>query len=148
MRTPSRSWSPTAVRQVVERGSDRDRHGKPARATPAYRVRRRVDRLRRHPRPRHNPADLVVVGAGVIGIEYASVFAAVGTQVTVVDRGASAARSATRDRRALQLSLRDLGVVFRLGETVEAVERHESGALIMLESGKRIVGETVLYSHS
>ena len=48
--------------------------------------------------------------------------------------------------RALQLSLRDLGVVFRLGETVEAVERHESGALIMLESGKRIAAETVLYS--
>ena len=37
-------------------------------------------------------------------------------------------------------------MVFRLGETVEAVERHESGALIMLKSGKRIAGETVLYS--
>ena len=36
--------------------------------------------------------------------------------------------------------------MFRLGETVEAVERHESGALIMLKSGKRIAGETVLYS--
>ena len=42
--------------------------------------------------------------------------------------------------------LRDLGVVFRLGETVEAVERHDTGALIGLKSGKRIVGETVLYS--
>src|SRR4051794_9118803 len=34
----------------------------------------------------HIPASMVVVGAGVIGIEYASVFAALGTRVTVVER--------------------------------------------------------------
>jgi NAD(P) transhydrogenase len=93
------------------------------------------------------PQSLVVVGAGVIGIEYASVFAAVGTKVTVVDTRRELLPFCDSEIvRALQLSLRDLGVVFRLGETVEAVERHESGALIMLKSGKRIAGETVLYS--
>jgi NAD(P) transhydrogenase len=95
----------------------------------------------------HIPQSLVVVGAGVIGVEYASMFAAVGTKVTVIDARRELLPFCDSEIvRALQLSLRDLGVVFRLGETVEAVERHESGALIMLKSGKRIVGETVLYS--
>ena len=85
------------------------------------------------------PQSLVVVGAGVIGIEYASMFAAVGTKVTVVDTRRELLPFCDSEIvRALQLSLRDLGVIFRLGETVEAVERHESGALIMLKSGKRI----------
>jgi NAD(P) transhydrogenase len=93
------------------------------------------------------PQSLVVVGAGVIGIEYASMFAAVGTKVTVIDTRRELLPFCDSEIvRALQLSLRDLGVIFRLGETVEAVERHESGALIMLRSGKRIAGETVLYS--
>ena len=93
------------------------------------------------------PQSLVVVGAGVIGIEYASMFAAVGTKVTVVDTRRELLPFCDSEIvRALQLSLRDLGVIFRLGETVEAVERHESGALIMLKSGKRIAAETVLYS--
>ena len=93
------------------------------------------------------PQSLVVVGAGVIGIEYASVFAAVGTKVTIIDSRRELLPFCDAEIvRALQLSLRDLGVVFRLGETVEAVERHEGGALIMLKSGKRIAGETVLYS--
>jgi NAD(P) transhydrogenase len=95
----------------------------------------------------HIPQSLVVVGAGVIGVEYASMFAAVGTKVTVIDARRELLPFCDSEIvRALQLSLRDLGVVFRLGETVEAVERHESGALIILKSGKRIVGETVLYS--
>jgi NAD(P) transhydrogenase len=93
------------------------------------------------------PATLVVVGAGVIGIEYASIFAALGTRVTVVER---------RDRllefcdgqmvEALQYYLRDLGVVFRLGETVTSVEKHDGGTLTALASGKRIAADAVMYS--
>jgi NAD(P) transhydrogenase len=85
------------------------------------------------------PASLVVVGAGVIGIEYASMFAALGTRVTVVER-----RSALLEFldsqivEALQYHLRDLGVVFRFAETVTAVEKHSSGAITHLASGKRI----------
>ncbi|MER5649861.1 Si-specific NAD(P)(+) transhydrogenase [Streptosporangium sp. NPDC002524] len=93
------------------------------------------------------PDSMVVVGAGVIGIEYASMFAALGTKVTVVER---------RDRmldfcdleivEALKYHLRDLAVTFRFGETVAAVERRPRGALTVLESGKRIPAETVMYS--
>ncbi|MEZ0076675.1 Si-specific NAD(P)(+) transhydrogenase [Planotetraspora sp. GP83] len=93
------------------------------------------------------PDSMVVVGAGVIGIEYASMFAALGTKVTVVER---------RDRmldfcdlevvEALKYHLRDLAVTFRFGETVAAVERHPRGALTILESGKKIPAATVMYS--
>ncbi|WP_090941313.1 Si-specific NAD(P)(+) transhydrogenase [Nonomuraea jiangxiensis] len=93
------------------------------------------------------PETLVVVGAGVIGIEYASMFAALGTKVTVVER---------RDRmlefcdleivEALKYHLRDLAVTFRFGETVAAVERRPGGALTLLESGKKIPADCVMYS--
>jgi NAD(P) transhydrogenase len=93
------------------------------------------------------PASIVVVGAGIIGIEYASMFAALGTQVTVVEK-----RHRLLDfvdsqlAEGLQYHLRDLGVVFRFGEAVTAVERHDGATMSLLESGKRIPAEVVLYA--
>ena len=65
----------------AHRGQHRHRH-RHAAGPPAERGLRRREgrRLRRHPPPRRVPASLVVVGAGVIGIEYASIFAALGSQ--------------------------------------------------------------------
>ena len=90
------------------------------------------------------PRSLVVVGAGVIGIEYASIFAALGTKVTVIEQ---------RDRmldfcdeevvEALQFHLRDLAVTFRFREVVEAVEVHDGGSVALLGSGKAVA---VMYS--
>jgi len=93
------------------------------------------------------PSSMVVVGAGVIGIEYASMFAALGTRVTVVEQ---------RDRmlefcdpevvESLKFHLRDLAVTFRFGEKVTEVAVGERGAVTTLASGKRIPAETVMYS--
>jgi NAD(P) transhydrogenase len=93
------------------------------------------------------PTSLVVVGAGVIGIEYASIFAALGCKVTVVER---------RDRmldfcdeevvQALQYHLRDLALTFRFKESVSAVEVHNGRALTILASGKTIPADAVMYS--
>ncbi|MEZ5116545.1 MAG: Si-specific NAD(P)(+) transhydrogenase [Candidatus Nanopelagicales bacterium] len=93
------------------------------------------------------PQTMVVVGAGVIGIEYASMFAALGTRVTVVEQ---------RDRmldfcdaeivEALKFHLRDLSVTFRFGETVASVESDDNGTVTTLASGKRIPADTVMYS--
>src|SRR6201996_9607182 len=93
------------------------------------------------------PRSMVVVGAGVIGMEYASMFAALGCKVTVVEK---------RDRmldfcdeevvEALKYHLRDLAVTFRFGETVASVEAHPEGAITLLGSGKKIPADTVLYS--
>jgi NAD(P) transhydrogenase len=94
------------------------------------------------------PRTMTVVGAGVIGVEYASMFGALGSKVTVVDQ---------RDRvlsfldselgEAFQYLLRRRNVTFRLREKVEAVEALSGrGARLRLASGKDIVSETVLYA--
>jgi NAD(P) transhydrogenase len=93
------------------------------------------------------PGSMVVVGAGVIGIEYASMFAALGTRVTVVEK---------RDRmldfcdpevvESLKFHLRDRAVTFRFGEEVQRVQVSDRGTVTSLASGKRIPAETVMYS--
>jgi NAD(P) transhydrogenase len=93
------------------------------------------------------PSSMVVVGAGVIGIEYASMFAALGTKVTVVEK-----RDAMLDFcdpevvEALRFHLRDLAVTFRFGEEVTAVDVGAAGTVTTLASGKQIPAETVMYS--
>jgi len=97
------------------------------------------------------PRTLAVIGAGVIGIEYASMFSALGVEVTVIDR---------RDRPLEFLDseivdelihqMRKRNVYFRLGEAVESLETDVGGALpravLTLESGKRIVADVALFS--
>ncbi|MGU3433364.1 Si-specific NAD(P)(+) transhydrogenase [Actinomycetes bacterium M1A6_2h] len=93
------------------------------------------------------PASMVVVGAGVIGIEYASMFAALGTKVTVVEKRDTMLDFCDREIvEALQFHLRDLAVTFRFGEAVTAVDVGENGTVTTLASGKKIPAETVMYS--
>ena len=93
------------------------------------------------------PRSMVVVGAGVIGIEYASMFAALGTKVTVVERREQMLEFCDLEIvEALKYHLRDLAVTFRFGEAVASVERHSKGAIAVLASGKRIAADTVMYS--
>ncbi len=96
---------------------------------------------------RRIPATMVVVGAGVIGIEYASMFAALGTKVTVIEKRPTLLDFCDQEVvEALKFRLRDLAVTFRFGESVAAVERYSGGAVTILESGKKIPAETVMYS--
>jgi NAD(P) transhydrogenase len=98
----------------------------------------RLDRL---------PTSALVVGAGVIGIEYASMFAALGVKVTVVEKRPRLLDFCdSQITEGLQYHLRDLGVVFRLGEEVTAVDRHDGAALTHLASGKRVASDVVLYA--
>jgi NAD(P) transhydrogenase len=97
------------------------------------------------------PRTLTVVGAGVIGIEYASMFATLGTEVTLIDK---------RDRPLefldheivdeLMHQMRKRNVTFRCGEAVERIEQLSNGSRpsmgVFLESGKRVVSEAVLFS--
>jgi NAD(P) transhydrogenase len=96
---------------------------------------------------RRVPKTMTVVGAGVIGVEYASMFGALGTKVTVVDK---------RDRvlgwlddeigEAFQYLLRRNNVTFRLREQVTGVEAMPHGGRLTLASGKQITSESVLYT--
>jgi NAD(P) transhydrogenase len=98
----------------------------------------RIDRI---------PASVLVVGAGVIGIEYASMFAALGLKVTLVEKRPRLLDFCDAQiSEGLQYHLRDLNVVFRLGEEVTAVDRHDGAALTHLASGKRVPSDIVLYA--
>ena len=93
------------------------------------------------------PGSMVVVGAGVIGIEYASMFAALGTKVTVVEKRDTMLEFCDPEIvEALRFHLRDLAVTFRFGEEVTGVDVGSAGTVTTLASGKQIPAETVMYS--
>ena len=93
------------------------------------------------------PSTLLIVGAGVIGVEFASMFAALGTKVTLVDGRREMLDFCDAEIvEALRYHLRDLNVIFRFGEVMTQVDEHEAGTLTTLASGKRIPAEAVFYS--
>jgi NAD(P) transhydrogenase len=94
------------------------------------------------------PRSIIVVGAGVIGIEYALMLATLGVQVTVVDgRDRVLDFCDTEIIDTLMYHARSLGIVFRLGEDVVGMQKLPQGMVVVqLESGKRLVSETVLFS--
>jgi NAD(P) transhydrogenase len=93
------------------------------------------------------PRSMTVVGAGVIGVEYASIFGALGTKVTVVDQRPRVLSFLDGEiGEALQYILRRHNVTFRLNEKVAGVERRDGGVVTHLASGKVIASETVLYA--
>ena len=96
------------------------------------------------------PRSLAVVGAGVIGIEYASMFAALGVEVTVVDK-----RERPLEFVDVEIvdelihQMRKRNVNFRFGEAVATVTASDGPprrAVLVLESGKRIVSDMALFS--
>jgi len=101
-------------------------------------------------RLRQVPRSMTVVGAGVIGIEYASMFAALGVTVTLVERRDRPLEFLDREIvEELIHQMRARNVTFRFGEAVEAIEVSEGPprrAVMRLESGKRIVSDVVLFS--
>jgi NAD(P) transhydrogenase len=95
------------------------------------------------------PRELIVVGAGIIGLEYASMFAALGVRVTLLDQRPILLDFADREIvESLCFQLRQLGTVFRLGEKVVSigVEEDRDRVFAKLESGKTIHGQGLLYA--
>ncbi|MGE3164891.1 MAG: Si-specific NAD(P)(+) transhydrogenase [Planctomycetota bacterium] len=93
------------------------------------------------------PQRLTVIGAGVIGIEYACMFAALGTQVTLVNQSDRFLDFV--DRQVLEVlcyHMQANNVRFRLGETISDMEKCDSGVLLRTASGKTIAGDCVLYA--
>jgi NAD(P) transhydrogenase len=91
------------------------------------------------------PASLAVLGGGVVGCEYASMFAALGTDVQLVERREPLLPfldAEIVDRMAA--GMRDLGVTFHFGERVETVERRGDGLVCTMPSGGSIAAEKVL----
>jgi len=95
------------------------------------------------------PREIVVIGGGVIGLEYASMFAALEMRVTVVEQNPQILEFVDREIvEALLYHLRELEVVFRLGEKVVgvAIDETRNRVTARLESGKSVHGEALLYA--
>lgn len=97
------------------------------------------------------PRTLTVIGAGVIGLEYATIFATLGVRVTLIDMRPKLLPFVDSEIiDALVYQMRKNRVTLRLGEEVDSIEpiETEKGELVRtrLKSGKQIVTEKVLYS--
>jgi NAD(P) transhydrogenase len=94
------------------------------------------------------PKQMIVVGAGVIGLEYASMLTALGSTVTVIDQRPTILDFLDQEMiEALSYHMRRQGATFRLGETVIGVDQDARGrVLARLESGKTVTGEALLYT--
>lgn len=92
------------------------------------------------------PRTLTVIGAGVIGVEYATIFSALDTKVTIVDGRKSILGFVDEDIvDEFKHDLRARGITLRLGESLESVTRSDDGkAVIQLQSGKRIISDLVM----
>jgi NAD(P) transhydrogenase len=93
------------------------------------------------------PRSMVVIGAGVIGIEYATIYSALDTAVTVVEPRATMLDFIDReivDDFSYQLRDRNMKLLF--GQSADKVEREENGKCrVTLSNGRAITAEMVLY---
>jgi NAD(P) transhydrogenase len=95
------------------------------------------------------PKTLIVVGGGVIGVEYTCMFAALGVRVTLIEKRPRLLEFADQEIiEALSYHLRDHRVTMRLNEEVQSVEEVDGGGtvLAMLESKKKVTGDSLLYA--
>lgn len=96
---------------------------------------------------RQMPNSLLVVGGGVIACEFVSIFAALGTQVCVVDSHAQLLEYLSEDVvEVLADSFLGMGVTFHMKERVKEIRREETGTVTVLESGKEIRTDVVLFA--
>jgi NAD(P) transhydrogenase len=94
------------------------------------------------------PREMVVVGAGVIGLEYASMMTALNIKVTIIEQRPTILDFVDREMvESLYYFMRQRGATFRLGEKVVSVEVDDRERVVAnLESGKRVHGDALLYT--
>jgi NAD(P) transhydrogenase len=94
------------------------------------------------------PRNMTVVGGGVIGTEYGSMFAALGVHVTIIDARRRLLGFVDEEIiECLQYQLRSMGVTLRFGEEVKSCRAREDGQVVTeLKSGKVIVSDSALFS--
>ena len=97
---------------------------------------------------KHEPQNIIIYGAGVIGSEYASIFRGMGVKVDLVnmrDRLLSFLDAEISD--ALSYHLWNNGVVIRHTETYKSVVGHDDCVIMELESGKRMKADCLLFAN-
>jgi len=94
------------------------------------------------------PKTMLVVGGGVIGVEYTCMFATLGVRVTLIEKRPRLLEFADAEMvEALCYHLRDRRVTLRLNEEVESVEETPERLVVAnLKSKKKVSGEALLYA--
>ena len=96
----------------------------------------------------HSPRKVTVIGAGVIGCEYASIFGGLGAKVELINPNASLLTFLdTEISDALAYHLRNVGVRSRHNEEYEKIEYHDNYIVTYLQSGKKIKSDIVLWAN-
>ncbi|PZE60431.1 dihydrolipoyl dehydrogenase [Curtobacterium sp. MCPF17_001] len=91
------------------------------------------------------PNKVVILGGGVIGVEFASVWKSFGAEVTIVE-GLPHLIPAEDESMSKQLerAFRKRGIEFSLGVRFDHVDQHENGVVVTLENGKTYDGDVLL----
>lgn len=92
------------------------------------------------------PRTLTVIGAGVIGVEYATIFSALDTKVTLVDGRKTMLGFVDEDIiDEFKHDLVSRGIALRLDETMESIQHQDNGKVVVnLKSGRRVVSDMVM----
>ena len=94
----------------------------------------------------HTPRTLIIYGAGVIGSEYASIFAGLGVKVDLINPGSRLLTFLDDEiSDALSYHLRNNGVLVRHNEEYESVAGDDHGVVLSLKSGKKIRADAFLW---
>jgi NAD(P) transhydrogenase len=94
------------------------------------------------------PRELIIVGGGVIGLEYASMLVAMGVEVTLIEQRTELLDFVDAEIvEALRYHMRRQGAIFRLGEKVTRIQLDDRDRVVVhLESGKHIHASCLMYS--
>ncbi|MBY4607197.1 Si-specific NAD(P)(+) transhydrogenase [Rhizobium sp. 9T] len=94
------------------------------------------------------PRSMIVIGAGVIGIEYATIFSALDTAVTVIDPKATMLDFIDKEIiEDFTYQLRDRNMKLLLGQKADKVETLDNGKVeLTLDSGRRLTTDMVLFA--
>ena len=94
------------------------------------------------------PSSMCVYGAGVIGVEYASMFRNLGIKVNLINTRSKLLEFLDDEIiDAISYHLRDQGVIIRHNESMEAIEGDEDGVVLHLKSGKRVKTDVLLWAN-
>ncbi|MDQ6950032.1 MAG: Si-specific NAD(P)(+) transhydrogenase [Mariprofundales bacterium] len=93
------------------------------------------------------PERLLVVGGGVIACEFASIYAALGVSVTIIDSHAQILSWLSSDIvRALTDSMIAMGITFSMQQSVTAIRRQDGEVTATLDDGSELRGDCLLYA--
>jgi dihydrolipoamide dehydrogenase len=91
------------------------------------------------------PNKVIVLGGGVIGVEFASIWRSFGAEVTIVEGLPHLVPNEDEAlSKGLERAFRKRGIDFKLGVRFSGVEQHENGVVVSLENGEKLEAELML----